>query len=200
MDEKDKCAVDNFLSVIKDTIVNIDIDLEAIDAAANMIEESEKEGGRVHVSGIGKSAYVAGYAASLLSSTGSPSYYLHGTEAVHGSSGQLVAGDVLICISNSGETSELLATTQAAKNNGAKIIGVSRSQDSTLSKLSDLALIVGVEQEGGPLNRAPRASVLMQMVALQLLSVVLQSRKGLTPQQYVLRRPGGALGKLREGE
>lgn len=197
--EVDK-ALNNYLSVIKDVVSNIDVDISAIEKAADMIEKSEKNGGRVHVSGIGKSSYVAGYAASLFSSTGTPSYYLHGTEAVHGSSGQLKEGDVLICLSNSGETQELLATVNAAKNNGAKIIGISRSESSSLSIQSDLAIIAGVEQEGGPLNRAPRASVLLQTIVMQMISVVLQQRRGLTPKEYVLRHPGGSLGKLREGE
>ena len=197
--EVDK-ALNNYLSVIKDVVSNIDVDISAIKKAVDMIEKSEKNGGRVHVSGIGKSSYVAGYAASLFSSTGTPSYYLHGTEAVHGSSGQLKEGDVLICLSNSGETQELLATVNAAKNNGAKIIGISRSESSSLSIQSDLAIIAGVEQEGGPLNRAPRASVLLQTIVMQMISVVLQQRRGLTPKEYVLRHPGGSLGKLREGE
>lgn len=78
--------------------------------AAQIIWDAEEKGNRLHITGIGKPSHVANYMASLLSSTGTPTYFLHGTEAVHGSCGQLVAGDVVICISNSGETAEMKAT------------------------------------------------------------------------------------------
>jgi arabinose-5-phosphate isomerase len=96
------------------------IDKEQVRKAAEMIVAAKKRGNRLHVTGIGKCAHVATYIASLLSSTGNPAYYLHGTEAVHGSCGQLTAGDVVIAISNSGETSELKSTVLAVKNNGCK--------------------------------------------------------------------------------
>ena len=83
---------------------------EEYEAAAQLILDSQAKGGRLHVTGIGKCSHVSTYAASLFSSTGNPAYYLHGTEAVHGSCGQLAAGDVVIAISNSGETAELKAT------------------------------------------------------------------------------------------
>lgn len=79
---------------------------------------AQKRGNRVHITGIGKPGHVSEYGASLLSSTGTPTYFLHGTEAVHGSCGQLVPGDVVIAISNSGETAELKATVTAIRNNG----------------------------------------------------------------------------------
>ena len=130
------------------------------EAAAQLILESQAHGGRLHVTGIGKCSHVSTYAASLFSSTGNPAYYLHGTEAVHGSCGQLVAGDVVIAISNSGETGELKATVLALKNNGCKVIGVSGNPDSWLAHESDAFLFAGVKQEGGPLNRAPLNSFL----------------------------------------
>ena len=96
------------------------IDTEALAAAKELILEAEKNHNRVHVTGIGKPGHVAGYVASLLSSTGTPTYELHGTECVHGSAGQVMPGDVVIAISNSGETMELKATVETLKNNGAK--------------------------------------------------------------------------------
>ena len=140
------------------------------------------------------------YAASLFSSTGNPAYYLHGTEAVHGSCGQLVAGDVVIAISNSGETGELKATVLAVKNNGCKVIGVSGNPDSWLAHESDAFLVAGVKQEGGPLNRAPRNSVLAELLTLQALSVALQVEKDWDPVKYVRCHPGGKLGQLRDNE
>lgn len=170
------------------------------EAAAQLILDSQAHGGRVHVTGIGKCSHVSTYAASLFSSTGNPAYYLHGTEAVHGSCGQLVAGDVVIAISNSGETAELKATVLAVKNNGCKVIGVSGNPDSWLAKNTDAFLFAGVKAEGGPLNRAPRNSVLAELLTLQALSVALQVENGWDPIQYVRCHPGGKLGKLRENE
>ena len=170
------------------------------EAAARLILDSEANGGRIHVTGIGKCSHVATYVASLLSSTGNPAYYRHGTEAVHGSCGQLAAGDVVIAISNSGETGELKATVLAVKNNGCKVIGVSGNPDSWLAHESDAFLIAGVNAEGGPLNRAPRNSVLAELLTLQALSVALQVEKDWDPIKYVRCHPGGKLGALRENE
>ena len=97
-----------------------DMDYAALEAAAKLILEAKKAGNRLHVSGIGKPAHIAGYIASLISSTGTPTYFLHGTEAVHGSCGQLTAGDVVIFISNSGETAEMRSTVLAVKKNDCK--------------------------------------------------------------------------------
>ncbi len=170
------------------------------EAASQLILDAEASGGRVHVTGIGKPGHIAGYIASLLSSTGTASYFLDGTEAVHGSSGQLRAGDVVICISNSGETSELLATVHAIKNNDCVVIAVTGNPNSSIARLANVHLLASVGAEGGELNRAPRASVLAQTFVLQRLSVILQSHKGLTPEQYVKWHPGGALGQLRDDE
>lgn len=176
------------------------IDTESVKAAARLITESRVKGGRLHITGIGKPAHIAGYVASLISSTGTPAYFLHGTEAVHGSCGQLSEGDVVICISNSGETSELKATAMAVKNNGCKIIAVTGDPNSWLGKYGEVCLQAGVKQEGGVLNRAPRASILAETYILQCLSVVLQESVNITPAEYVKRHPGGSLGQLRENE
>jgi len=138
--------------------------------------------------------------ASLFSSTGTPAYFLHGTEAVHGSCGQLRAGDAVICISNSGETAELKATVLAIRNNGCRVIGVSGQPESWLARHSDAFLFAGVREEGGPLDRAPRNSILAELLTLQALSVALQAEADWTPEKYVRCHPGGSLGKLRENE
>ncbi|WP_343073984.1 SIS domain-containing protein [Clostridium sp. YIM B02506] len=177
------------------------IDEVAINQARDLILESEKSHGRVHVAGIGKPGHVSGYVSSLLSSTGTPAYTLHGTEAVHGSSGQVVAGDVVIAISNSGETQELKATVETLKANGAKIIGVSGNADSWLKNSSDAFLFAGVKKEGDDLNKAPRASIIAENIVLQALSVALQYSKGLDAEQYLKWHPGGSLGQsIREGK
>lgn len=176
------------------------MDISEIEAAANLIIEAGENGNRIHISGIGKPAHIAGYISSLISSTGTPTYFLHGTEAVHGSCGQLMEGDVVIFISNSGETAEMKSTVLAVKNNGCKVIGVSGNRNSWLAKESEVHLYAGVPKEGGPMNRAPRMSILAETVVLQTLSVYLQRYVNITPQGYVRRHPGGALGQLREHE
>ena len=197
-----KQAVENFFAAV-DTEMNNFLHNRTTDeyeAAAQLILESQAQGGRIHVTGIGKCSHVSTYIASLLSSTGNPAYYLHGTEAVHGSCGQLTEGDVVIAISNSGGTSELKATVLAVKNNGCKTIGVSGNPDSWLAKNTDAFLFAGVNAEGGPMNRAPRNSVLAEMLTLQALSVALQAEKDWDPIRYVRCHPGGALGQIRDNE
>ncbi len=168
--------------------------------AVDLIWSAREKGNRIHFSGIGKPSYVAGYMASLFSSIGIPSYVLHGTEAVHGSCGQLEKGDVVICISNSGETVEMKATATAIRNNGAKVIAVTGNANSWLGTFADAHLLAKVHGEGGPLNRAPRASILAEIVVLQGLSICVQKKRNITPEEYVLRHPGGALGQLRDHE
>ena len=143
------------------------IDVEALSAAKKLILDAEANKNRVHVTGIGKPGHVAGYAASLLSSTATPADELHGTEAVHGSSGQVLPGDVVIAISNSGETMELKATVETLKKNGAKIIALTGKPESWLAKAGDVALIAGVAQEGDSMNKPPRASILVEIMMLQ---------------------------------
>jgi D-arabinose 5-phosphate isomerase GutQ len=195
-------SLKNFINLAKEELdkFSATITSESYEKAVEIILNAEKNGNRIHITGIGKPSHVAQYMASLLSSTGTPTYFLHGTEAVHGSCGQLVPGDVVICISNSGETAELKATVMAIKNNGCKIIAVTGNKDSWLAKQGDACLFAGVEQEGDVLNRAPRASILAEILVLQGLSVVLQTTRGLTPKEYVKWHPGGTLGQLRDDE
>lgn len=204
MTTEERTALDIFINAtrlqVEHTLSGIDYD--GLDRAKDIIQEAENNRGRVHITGIGKPGHLAEYLASLLSSTGTPTYFLHGTEAVHGSSGQLMEGDVVIGISNSGNTEELMATMRCAQMNGCKTIGITGNPDSLLAKESDAALIADVvkEGEGGPLNRAPRNSILAEMLMLQYLSVLLQQDAHVTPEQYVMHHPHGALGKLREDE
>lgn len=196
----------SMLEVFKDTVRKeteqtlAHLDENALKAAAQMIWDAQARGNRVHITGIGKPAHVASYMASLLSSTGTPTYFLHGTEAVHGSCGQLVAGDVVICISNSGETAEMKATAAAIRKNGCRLIAVTGNGASWLANFAETSLIAHVDEEGGPLNRAPRASILSETIVLQALSILLQEKRNITPAEYVLRHPGGSLGALRENE
>ncbi len=200
--ENTKQALNDFQKIFTSEINGFikSVTPESLESAAKIIIKAKKNGNRMHITGIGKPSHVAEYMASLFSSTGTPTYYLHGTEAVHGSCGQLVAGDVVICISNSGETSELKSTVGAIKSNGCHVISVTGNPNSWLAKEGEATLLAGVTQEGGPLNRAPRASILAEIYVLQALSVYLQAERGLSPQEYVRWHPGGTLGHLRADE
>lgn len=197
MSYKSKEALNHFFYTVSDETQKIinNIDYSKLMDAANIILEAEKNNNRVHVTGIGKPGHVSGYVASLLSSTGTPAYVLHGTEAVHGSAGQVIPGDVVIAISNSGETEELKSTVITLQNNGAKIISVTGNKESWLAKAGDAVLIASVDEEGGELNKAPRLSIIAEAIVLQSLSVLLQNINGLTVEEYVKWHPGGYLGK-----
>lgn len=198
--DKSMKAVEVFLRSAKESFTAYadSVDCAALRDAAALILSSQAAGGRIHVTGIGKPGHVAAYAASLLASTGNPAVFLHGTEAVHGSCGQLVAGDVVIAISNSGETAELKATVNAVHANGCKVIAVTGNPDSWLAAHSECMLLAGVREEGGPLNRAPRNSVNAEMLVLQALSVLLQVEADWTPEKYVRCHPGGKLGERKD--
>ena len=107
---------------------------------------------------------------------------------------------MVISNTNRGQPAKFNATVQAIKNNGCTLIGVSGNASSWLAREAALHLTAHVDNEGGPLNRAPRASILAEVLLLQALSVLLQAKSSITPQNYVRRHPGGALGKLRDNE
>jgi len=195
-------AVENFFELALEELAALrtHAEADAIERAADLILECEAQGGRVHVTGIGKSEHVARYIASLLSSTGTPAYFLHATECVHGSAGQVCAPDVTIAISNSGTTPELMSAVDALFGLGIKIIGVSGNRESELAGKADVLLYAGVDNEGGELNIVPRASILAKIYVLCALSVALEAHKGLTREQYAQWHPGGALGRLARGE
>ena len=172
----------------------------ATEAAAELIEAAEAAGGRVHVTGVGKPEHVAHYGASLLSSTGIPATFLHATESLHGSLGQIVAGDVVIAISNSGTTSECLLAVRAIRGYGAKLIAVTGGLASPLAEAAEVTLDAGVKEEGGPLGLAPRASVAAEILVIAALGAVLQERRGLDRDDYAARHPAGALGKQARGD
>ncbi len=171
------------------------VDPAAFDEAAALIRRAEAGGGRVHVTGIGKPEHVAHYAASVLSSTGTPATFLHGTEAVHGSAGQVVSGDVVIAISNSGETEELHRAVEAVRGLGAKLIAVTGELRSRLGRIADVALDAGVAREGGGLGFAPRSSVAAEVLVLAALSALLESERGWSRAEYHARHPSGKLGE-----
>lgn len=168
---------------------------EGLVEARELILRAEAQGKRLHVTGVGKPEYVAGYVASSFSSTGTPAFFLNATEAGHGASGQVAPGDVVIAISNSGETAELKAAISTVKKNGAQVIGVSGRRESWLGRQSDVFLFAGVESEGDALNMAPRASVLAELLVLSALGVELQQKKNFSASDFRSFHPGGELGR-----
>lgn len=171
------------------------LDARGIETALALVCAALARGARVHVTGIGKAEHVARYAAALLASTGTPATFLHATEAVHGSAGQVVENDVVIAVSNSGETPEMRAAVTAVRKMGASVVLVTGRTDSSLANHADAVLDAGVSREGGPLGLAPRASVAAEILVLAAFSASLERARGLTKEDYMLRHPAGILGE-----
>lgn len=163
--------------------------------AVSLILDAEARGRRIHITGIGKPHHVANYLASLMSSTGTPAYFLDGTEATHGSAGQVERGDVVILISYYGDVDQLNKTLMTLKNNGAKTVAMTGFDDSYIAMNSDVHLNCYVSAEGDEMNRAPRTSMLVTLFIGMALTLVLQDVKGLTLQEYLSYHPSGKLGQ-----
>lgn len=164
-------------------------------AAVSLIREVQRTGGRIHVSGIGKMHHAAGYCASLLSSLGEPAYFLDGTEATHGSSGQVAPGDLVICLSYYGDVQELNRAITTLKANGARILSLTGFAGSWIAGQSDVHLNVFIEEEGDALNKPPRMSMLSTLFCFQCLSLCLQSQRGLDMETYLRWHPAGIIGE-----
>lgn len=151
--------------------------------------------GRVVVSGIGKSGHIARKIASTLASTGTPAFFVHPAEASHGDLGMVARDDVLIALSNSGESQELLAIVPLLKRQGAKLIGMTGNPASSLAREADIHLYAGAEKEACPLNLAPTASTTAALALGDALAVALMSAKGFTRDEFAASHPGGTLGR-----
>ena len=150
--------------------------------------------GRVIVAGMGKSGLIGRKIAATLASTGTPAYFLHPAEAVHGDLGLVAPDDVILAISNSGETSELLALLEHLKRLTTPIVLLTGSPQSTLARQCDVVLDVSVAEEACPMNLAPTTSTTAVLAMGDALAMVLLDRKGLTPEDYAALHPKGALG------
>lgn len=151
--------------------------------------------GRVIVSGIGKSGHVGRKIASTLASTGTPAYFVHPAEASHGDLGMILRQDVLIALSNSGESTELLAIVPIIKRQGAKLIAMTGNVKSALAKEADAHLDTAVAQEACPLNLAPTASTTAALALGDALAVALLDARGFGPEDFARSHPGGSLGR-----
>ena len=151
--------------------------------------------GHVVITGLGKSGLVGAKIAATLASTGTPSFFLHSADALHGDSGALTSGDVLIAISNSGETAEVNAIAKMAKSWGNSVIAITKDSNSSLAKSSDAVISIAFEKEADPLNLAPTTSITLTIAAGDALASALMAHRGFTSQDFGKRHPGGALGK-----
>jgi arabinose-5-phosphate isomerase len=151
--------------------------------------------GRVIVTGMGKSGHIAGKIAATLASTGTPSFFMHAAEASHGDIGMITREDVLLAISNSGETAEVLLMIPHASRLGVPLIAVTGNAKSSLARASSVHLDVSVAEEACPLNLAPTASTTATLALGDALAVALLEARGFTSQDFARSHPGGALGR-----
>lgn len=181
----------------------VKIEQQAIEHLHNFIDDNFAKAcqlmfackGRVVVIGMGKSGHIGGKIAATLASTGTPSFFVHPGEASHGDLGMITSEDVVLSISNSGETNEVLAILPVIKRIGSDLIAMSGNVDSTLAKLADVHVCIDVPQEACPLGLAPTSSTTATLVMGDALAVALLNARGFTADDFALSHPGGSLGK-----
>jgi len=181
----------------------IRVEAEALLALAESLDGEFAKGvelilaspGRVVVTGMGKSGIICQKIASTLSSTGTPALFLHPAEGIHGDLGMIMRGDVVVALSNSGETEEVVRILPVIKRIGVKLISMSGSRTSTLAKAADVFLEIAVKEEACPLGLAPTASTTAALAMGDALAVALLVERGFKAEDFALFHPGGALGK-----
>ncbi|MDF1528236.1 MAG: KpsF/GutQ family sugar-phosphate isomerase [Sedimenticola sp.] len=151
--------------------------------------------GRIVVTGMGKSGHIGSKIAATLASTGSPAFFVHPGEASHGDLGMITAKDIVLALSNSGETTEILTILPLIKRLGIPLIALTGNPQSTLAKQADVHIDVSVEQEACPLNLAPTSSTTATLAMGDALAVALLESKGFTEQDFARSHPGGSLGR-----
>ena len=151
--------------------------------------------GKVVVTGLGKSGLIGRKIAATFSSTGTPSLFLHATEGIHGDLGMIMKEDVVLAVSNSGETDELLMLLPIIKRLGPKIIVMTGNPDSRLSRTGDVILNAAIKEEACPMGLSPTASTTAALAMGDALAVVLLEKKGFKQEDFALRHPGGTLGR-----
>jgi len=151
--------------------------------------------GRVIVIGMGKSGHIGGKIAATLASTGTPAFFVHPGEASHGDLGMITQHDVILTISNSGETEEVLSIIPVIKRIGSKLIAMTGNKTSTLAKIADTHICITVSKEACPLGLTPTSSTTATLVMGDALAVALLNARGFTADDFALSHPGGSLGK-----
>ncbi|MGB1121851.1 MAG: KpsF/GutQ family sugar-phosphate isomerase [Saprospiraceae bacterium] len=192
------------INKIKNTAINtIQIEAKAIASLTESINEDfvnavqiiASSKGRLIVTGIGKSAIVGQKIVATLNSTGTPSIFMHAADAIHGDLGMIQDDDVVLCLSKSGETSEIKVLVPFIKNLGNQIVAIVSNKNSYLAQQADFILHTPIEQEADPNNLAPTTSTTAQIVMGDALATSLLAVKGFTPKDFAKFHPGGTLGK-----
>ncbi|CAN2243393.1 GutQ Predicted sugar phosphate isomerase involved in capsule formation [actinobacterium SCGC AAA044-D11] len=182
-------AINTEISALSNFAKNLEANLKP---ALEIILASQ---GHIVVTGLGKSGLVGAKIVATLASTGTPSFFLHSGDALHGDSGALTPGDVLIVISNSGESAEVCAIAKMAKGWGNSTIAITKNTNSTLAKSCDAVIEIAFEKEADPLNLAPTTSTTLTIAAGDAIASALMAHRGFTSQDFGKRHPGGALGQ-----
>ena len=159
------------------------------------VEMIHKSAGRLVVTGMGKPGFIGRKISATLASIGTPSLFMHPAEAIHGDLGMVTKQDVVMAISNSGETEEIVKLLSTIKRIGAKLIAMTGNLRSTLASHADLVLDIRIDQEACPLGLAPTASTAVTLAVGDALAIALQRKKGFKPEDFALFHPGGSLGK-----
>jgi arabinose-5-phosphate isomerase len=181
----------------------LEIEAEAIRSLATALDDGFDAAvalmhgttGRVVVTGIGKSGIVGQKIAATLASTGTPAFFLHPSEAIHGDLGMILAGDVVLALSHSGETDEIVALLPHVRRRGAKLVALTGRRESTLGREADAVVESTIREEACPLNLAPTASTAAQLAMGDALAMALSVEKGFRPEDFAALHPGGKLGK-----
>ncbi len=189
--------------IIKNAKKVLEIEAQAISSLIDTIDDNFTKAveyilastGKVVVTGIGKSGIICKKIASTLASTGTPAIFLHPAEAAHGDLGMIVRDDIVIAISNSGESEELLNILPVLKRMGIKLISITGKADSTLARFGDVVLIVHIETEACPLGLAPTASTTATLALGDALAISLLNERGFNENDFALVHPGGSLGR-----
>ena len=189
--------------ILRDAYQVIDDEVQALNDLKQYLKEDFIEvvnkilhcKGRVILTGIGKSGHICKKISATLSSTGTSSFFMHATEAFHGDLGMIRNDDLVIAVSYSGETDDLIKTIPIIKNIGAEVIGVSGNANSSLAKLSDLHQLIKVAKEACPLDLAPTSSATATLVWGDALAVALMKKRDFQPEDFARSHPGGTLGK-----
>ena len=165
------------------------------DVFVEVVEMIVASNGRVVTTGMGKSGIICKKISSTLASTGTPSFFLHPAEAIHGDLGMVVRGDTMLAISNSGETEEILRLLQPIKRIGATLVSITGNPSSTLARNADFHLSAAISREACPLGLAPTASTTASLALGDALAMALVIRKGFREEDFAFLHPGGKLGK-----
>ncbi len=188
-----KCLQDEADALLK-TIDNFGEEvLEAV-----KIIQSVKGRGHLIITGVGKSGHIGEKIAASMASTGTPAFFLHSTEGVHGDLGMVTPNDCVLMISNSGETKEVLNLLPTLNKIGVKKISLTRNHQSTLAKACDVSLAYNYSREADDLGLAPTVSALLTLAVGDALAVTLSKLMNFTPEDFHLYHPGGSLGKMLE--